>query len=143
MQCLEIMTSTNEYVILNSKMSNLTNYKKVYNINIIIEFTLASFHQRISLNQVATLACMSVSAFCHYFKRCMQKTYIDYLNEVRLRYACEQLLQTNKPVKDIGFESGYNTITYFHRQFLRIYKITPLQYRNQNKMPSEAKVIPL
>jgi AraC-like DNA-binding protein len=129
LQCLENISTVKEYVILSKKKVQI--YKDSDTIDKIIDFTLTSCHHRISLSQVAELACMSVSAFCHYFKRRTQKTYIDFLNEVRVGYACKQLLQTNKPVTDIGYESGYNTVAYFHRQFLRIKKITPLQYRNQ------------
>ena len=72
---------------------------------------------------------MSVPAFCNYFKRSTKKTYIDFLNEVRVGYACNLLMDTKKPVIDICYESGYNTMANFHKQFLKIKKLTPLQYR--------------
>jgi AraC-like DNA-binding protein len=131
LQCLETISAAKEYVILVKKKAQGLIYRNSDPIDKVVEFTLASCHHRISLSHVAELACMSVSSFCHYFKRHTQKTYTDFLNEVRIDYACNQLLQTNKPVTDIGYESGYNTVAYFHRQFLRIKKITPLQYRNQ------------
>ena len=68
-------------------------------------------------------------AFCNYFKRRTQKTYIDFLNEIRVGYACSQLLETNEPVIDICYSSGYNTMAHFHRQFLKLKGLTPLQYR--------------
>ena len=129
LQCLGTMSTTKEYIILSKKKAPGLIYRDKDPIDKIVEFTLASCHNYISLSQVAELACMSVSSFCHYFKRRTQKTYIDFLNEVRIGYACNQLLHTNKPVTDIGYESGYNTVAYFHRQFLRTKKITPLQYR--------------
>ncbi len=48
---------------------------------------------------------------------------------MRIGYACSQLQETNKPVLDICYESGYNTMTNFHKQFLKFKKFTPLQYR--------------
>jgi AraC-like DNA-binding protein len=92
-------------------------------------YTHNHFQDPITLRKAAAVACMSVPSFCFYFKHCTHKTYNDYLNEVRVTYACRQLQETNKPVADIGYESGYNTITHFHRQFLKQIKKTPLQYR--------------
>ena len=67
-----------------------------------------------------------------FFKQCACKTYIAYLNEVRIDYACRQLSETNKPVVEICYESGYNSIVHLHRQFLKSKQTTPLQYRKIN-----------
>ncbi len=93
------------------------------------QFTIDSFRDPVSLSEVAAIACMSVPAFCNYFKRRTQKTYIDFLNEIRVGYACTQLLETNNSVIDICYSSGYNTMAHFHRQFLKLKGLTPLQYR--------------
>jgi AraC-like DNA-binding protein/quercetin dioxygenase-like cupin family protein len=98
-------------------------------IDRIFLYTQNHFQDPITLHQAAMVACMSVPSFCYYFKCITYKTYFDYLNEVRVNYACRQLRETNKPVADICYESGYNTIAHFHRQFLKLKKITPLQYR--------------
>jgi AraC-like DNA-binding protein len=102
-------------------------------IDKVLKYTADCFQEPVTLSKVASIACKSVPSFCHYFKRRTQKTYINYLNEVRVSYACHQLLQTNKPVVDIGYESGYNTVAHFYRQFLRLKKVTPLQYRKQKR----------
>jgi AraC-like DNA-binding protein len=130
LQCLQILASTNkEHTPLNTAETRSTNQKDGDCIDKIIKYTSDTFHEPVTLEKVAAIACKSIPSFCHYFKRRTQKTYIDYLNEVRVAYACNQLLQTNKPVVDIGYESGYNSVANFHRQFLRLKKTTPLQYR--------------
>jgi AraC-like DNA-binding protein len=50
-------------------------------------------------------------------------------NRCAHRYACNLLQDTNKTVLDICYESGYNSIANFHRQFIKIKGYTPLQYR--------------
>lgn len=97
----------------------------------VFAFTLASFRERITLNQVAEVACMSAPAFCNYFKRSTRKTYTDFLNEVRIGYACSLLVDTDHSVLDISLDSGYNTGANFHKQFMRIKRISPLQYRKR------------
>jgi AraC-like DNA-binding protein len=64
-----------------------------------------------------------------YLKTKLFYSYIDFLNEVRVGYACSLLIETEKTVLDICYESGYNTMANFHKQFLKIRKLTPLQFR--------------
>lgn len=129
LQCLDRMSSANEYSILSKKKPREWNNRERSGIDAVLEFTATNFNEPISLSQVAAIACMSIPSFCPYFKLRMGKTYIDHLNEIRINYACRQLQETNKPVTAICYESGYNTFVHFHRQFLRIKKTTPLQYR--------------
>lgn len=130
LQCLQMLAAANkEHTPLNTAESRSLNPKDGDCIDKILKYTSDTFHGPVTLSQVAAIACKSIPSFCHYFKRRTLKTYIDYLNEVRVAYACNQLIQTNKPVVDIGHESGYNSITNFHRQFMRLKKTTPLQYR--------------
>lgn len=129
LQCLQLIASAKEYISFSIADVQELNHSDKDCIDRIFKYTTDTFHEPVSLSQVAAIACKSVPSFCHYFKRRTQKTYINYLNEVRVSYACGQLLQTDKPVTDIGYESGYNTVAHFHRQFLRLKKITPLQYR--------------
>ncbi|OQP54344.1 hypothetical protein A4H97_22950 [Niastella yeongjuensis] len=129
LQCLETISTLKDCIVLTKKKAHKLVHRNSDPIDKIIEFTLSNCHQQISLSQVSILACMSIATFCTWFKRRMHKTFIDFLNEVRIAYACNQLLQTNKPVTAICYESGYNTVAYFHRQFFRLKKTTPLQYR--------------
>jgi AraC-like DNA-binding protein len=143
LQCLEVMTTTNEYQILSKKKAQGLKNKTSDAIDKVIEFTLATYDDRISLSQAAAIACMSIPSFCHYFKQGTGKRYFDYLNEIRINNACRQLLETNKPVTDVCYENGYNTIVHFHRQFLRWKKMTPLQYRKTLSLQiNELNILP-
>ena len=63
---------------------------------------------------------MSVPAFCSYFKKSTKKTYIDFLNEVRVGYACKQLMDTQNNIASICYDSGFNTLANFNKQFLKV-----------------------
>jgi AraC-like DNA-binding protein len=95
----------------------------------VFQFTIDNFREPVRLSQVASIACMSIPSFCEYFKRSTKKTYIDFLNEVRIGYACNLLLDSTCSVQDICFASGYNTVANFHKQFIKIKEMTPLQFR--------------
>jgi AraC-like DNA-binding protein len=98
-------------------------------IESVLQFTTDHFSDNVQLSQVAGIAGVSVKGFCAYFKRTTKKTYINFLNEVRVGYACNLLLDTDQTITAICFSSGYNTIANFHKQFLKIKGLTPLQYR--------------
>jgi AraC-like DNA-binding protein len=131
LQCLQEIGTANDYIVLSQKKAQELIKKNQEVIDAVVEFTMVNFHETIALSKAAAMAYMSVPSFCHYFKQYTHKTYNDFLNEVRINYACQQLIETNKPVADICYESGYNTVAHFHRQFLRSKKITPLQYRKR------------
>jgi AraC-like DNA-binding protein len=132
LQCLQSLSVSKELTLLSTPEVMPVNAHDKECIDRIFTFTRSHFRDPISLRKVAAVACMSVPSFCYYFKRRTQKTYIDFLNEVRINYACQQLLSTDLPVTDICYDSGYNTIGHFHRQFLKLRKTTPLQYRKQH-----------
>ncbi|MGK2864659.1 MAG: helix-turn-helix domain-containing protein [Chitinophagaceae bacterium] len=77
------------------------------------------------------MANMSVSAFCRYFKRNTKKTYIEFVNEIRIGHACQSLLHTDITITQICYESGFNTIANFNKQFLKVKGIKPSAYKKQ------------
>lgn len=71
------------------------------------------------------------------FKEIYGITIICQLNIFRTANAAKLLKSTARTVKEIGFESGFNDLAYFRRQFFRIYSVTPAQYR---KIHSEGHI---
>lgn len=109
----------------------LLNTKDKYRIDKVLSFTMENFREQIRLEEIASKACMSVPAFCSYFKKCTGKTYIDFLNKIRIGNACKLLTSTNDPIITICYECGFNSISNFHKIFFRSINKTPLQYRKQ------------
>jgi AraC-like DNA-binding protein len=128
-ECLHVIAESKEYLEVSTQEITSLTPKDKQCIDRVFQFTIDSFKEPVSLPEVAAIACMSVPAFCRYFKRSTKKTYTEFLNEVRIGYACNLLQETQKTVLDICYESGYNSIANFHRQFFKIKSYTPLQYR--------------
>ena len=73
---------------------------------------------------------MSIPAFCNYFKKSTRKKYIDFLNEIRIGYACKLLTDnTQTTVEGACYDSGFNTLANFNKQFLKVKGMTPSKYR--------------
>jgi AraC-like DNA-binding protein len=87
--------------------------EKVYN------FSINNFSDSsICLEKVAESINMNKAAFCRYFKKITNKTYFQFLNEIRIGNACKILIEDeNKSITDVAFLSGYNNMSNFNRQF--------------------------
>ncbi|MEA4917892.1 AraC family transcriptional regulator [Proteiniphilum sp.] len=82
----------------------------------------------VSLQRVADIAGMNESAFCRYFLKKTSKTCFQYINELRITYACKLLLERRLTISQICYESGYNNISNFNRQFKKITGYSPTDY---------------
>jgi AraC-like DNA-binding protein len=100
-------------------------------MNTILEFSFRESHRKIYLEEVAQLANLSVEAFCRYFKIHTRKTYINFLNEVRVSHACQLLIQRDLSVDQICYTSGFSNVSHFNRTFKKITGKTPLGFRGQ------------
>lgn len=100
-------------------------------INKVFGYIIDNFKTNVCLDEVASLACMTPNAFCKYFKKITQKTFIEVVVEYRLNYAATQLIHTNKPVAEICFDCGFNDVAHFIRMFKSKMEVSPLQYKKQ------------
>jgi len=100
----------------------------------VYEYLFQNFNQTIKLNDVAALAHMNPSAFSRYFKRVNRKTLTRFINEIRIGYACKKLQEKQYNITEICYESGYNSISNFNKQFKAITKLSPSEYINKSKI---------
>lgn len=109
---------------------NIKNYDGK-RLNKVLEFTFHEYHRTIKLQEVAAVANLSVEAFCKYFKTRTRKTYISFLNEIRINNACKLLTEEDKSIADICYETGFSNLSNFNRIFKKIKDVSPRDYRNQ------------
>ena len=127
--CLQLIADSKEYETLSTHEVKSFTSKTQERIDKIFSYTIDHFQDPISLNTIADYAGMSVPAFCNYFRKSTKKTYIDFLNEIRISHACQLLIDTQKTILEICFESGFNTVANFNKQFLKLKKTTPSSFR--------------
>jgi AraC-like DNA-binding protein len=76
---------------------------------------------------------MSTTAFCRYFKTHTRKTYIEFLNEIRINNACMMLQKEDAAVTEVCYQVGFNNLSNFNRAFKKIMKQTPMEYRENGE----------
>lgn len=99
----------------------------------VLEFVLDHFRNEIRIEQIASIAGMAPAAFCRYFKNRTRKTFVEYVNELRISQARKLLTNINLSVGQVGLECGFNNSSHFHRQFKLNTGMTPFQYQNAGK----------
>ncbi len=95
----------------------------------VFDYIARNFHQPITLEEIADYANLSKYAFCRYFKRITNKSFVAYLNEFRTGRACKLLAKEHYSVSQIGALVGFNNLSNFNRQFKKFMHCTPSTYR--------------
>lgn len=95
----------------------------------VFDWVTENLEREIRLPDAAAVAGMQVNAFSRFFALRTRKTFSAFVQELRLRKAASLLAETDMPVTAICFDCGYNNVSNFNRQFLRLYRMNPLAYR--------------
>jgi AraC-like DNA-binding protein len=126
---LQRLTSK-KYVKLSSEYFNVVKSEETESrINKVCQFIQKNSTKPISVERAANLVHLSPSAFCKFFKRATGKTFSDYVNDIRIGNACQVLTESDKIIGDIAYETGFESLTYFNRIFLRKKGTTPREFR--------------
>jgi len=107
------------------------NEKNVERIDRVKNWILENLDQEIKLEEVTRVARMSSKSFSRFFKKNTGKTFIQYVNELRVGLACRKLMQSDASVSEICFESGFNNLSNFNRQFKERKGTSPKHFRKQ------------
>lgn len=108
---------------------NLNKESETDRMGQVYEFVMKNFKEKIALEEVSEIANLSVSAFSRYFKTRVNKSFSDFLSEVRISHACKLLHEEEMNISEISFECGFFTLSNFNKQFKERTGKTPLAYK--------------
>lgn len=130
LQILEILAATDEYELITSAYAFYrADEIKTLQLRDIYNYTLMHFREDISLEDVAAIRNLTVTSFCRYFRMMTNKSYYDFLIEVRISHACRLLVEDKKPAEALCYECGFRNVSNFYRHFKRVTGMTPLEYK--------------
>ena len=131
---LQVLAVSDEYILLNSHVTLPTTIRKLHiRLQNIFNYVEQNFQEEINIKTVADIAHLTVPAFCNYFKKIMNITFTDFINQYRIEQACI-LLQQDKSVGEVCFECGFNNVPYFNKVFKNILKKTPSEFKKTKTM---------
>ena len=105
------------------------NARQTERIERVCQWASRHFREPLTLEEAARRAHLSPAAFSRFFHRATNRPFTRFLNELRIGHACRLLLETERTVAEIAFESGFDTLSNFNRRFRQFKTTTPREYR--------------
>jgi AraC-like DNA-binding protein len=106
-----------------------------------IDRVLAHIHehytQELTLQALANVAALSVSALHRMFRKHARTNVSEYITRIRIGDACARLASTEQPIAHISDAVGYGTFANFNRQFKLLTSMTPREYRTYFRRTAE------
>ncbi|MDH6364094.1 two-component system response regulator YesN [Enterococcus sp. PF1-24] len=99
-----------------------------------LHFIQEHYTERLTLETVSAHVFMNPQYFSRVFKKEIGISYTDYVNNLRIKHACELLANSDYPSYRISSECGFNDPSYFNRVFFKQMKTTPKKYRMQTNV---------
>lgn len=97
----------------------------------VYEYVMQNYQGKVTLEEAAQISNLSVSAFSRFFKSRVNKSFSDFLTDVRISHACKLLHETNLNISEISYDCGFFTLSNFNKLFKERIKMTPVQYRKE------------
>ena len=97
-----------------------------------VKYMESNYRHKIIINMIAEAADMSESLFYKKFRQYTDTSPTDYLRDIRIRHAEHELLNTDKQIKSIAYETGFRNSSYFVKQFKEVTGISPKQFRDKH-----------
>lgn len=96
-----------------------------HRMNQVYKYVMEHFREQISVDDIAEQIHMTTTSFCRFFKKRTNKSFIQYVNDIRIGYACKLLLEEDYNISQIAYESGFENLSNFNKQFKKIKSVTP------------------
>jgi AraC-like DNA-binding protein len=105
-----------------------TKNKRILTIH---EYLMNNYRESIDLKKVASLVNMAECSVCRFFKSIVGVTIFEYLNKIKVDFACKLLMDKSLTILDVAIDSGFNNISHFNKQFKKVTGVSPLVYRTR------------
>lgn len=134
LQILSLLAESKELVLLSSEgYSQYINENTNDRLNKVHAYIMNNFKSSIRLADAADVANMSPTAFSRYFKQRMQKPFSQFVNELKVGYACKLLMSHKFSIQQICFECGFQNVSNFNKQFKSYTELSPKQFQLKHR----------
>jgi AraC-like DNA-binding protein len=129
---LQVYTDWQNSCILDDATRSVRmNYPKIMKIK---EYIETNIRKRLKINELAQIANVSPNFLCSIFKKITGETIIDTINNEKIILAKMDLVNTDKRMKEISYDLGFENDTYFYTLFRKKSGISPSAYRYLHRL---------
>lgn len=118
---------SNNYCTKNNTAKGLPS--DLESIRPILQYISENFQSDIKISDLANVMHRSESYLMIYFRNVIGITAIEYINQLRIKAACEQLRTTNDLILGVAYDCGFKNLSNFNRQFKRIMGMPPMEFK--------------
>lgn len=97
----------------------------------------ANYNQPIGLKDLCDKLYLSNGYLSRFFKRNYGMSFAEYLTNIRLFHAVDDLLYTNANITKIAYDNGFANVAVFNKAFKKVYGETPSSMRKKNEHKDE------
>jgi len=97
-----------------------------------LQYIIQNFQADIRVKDLLHLTNMSNTAFYNAFKYSYRMPFKTYLMSVRIGYASRLLIDETMCISEIAYDSGFENLSNFNRQFKKMKGVTPSHFRQKN-----------
>jgi AraC-like DNA-binding protein len=134
LQILTLLAISNDLILLASDgYSQYNNENDNDRLNKVHAYIMNNFKSPIRLTDAADIANMSPTAFSRYFKQRMQKSFSQFVIELKIGYACKLLMRHQFSILQICYECGFQNVSNFNKLFKNYTELSPKQFQLKHK----------
>ncbi len=126
----DLSLTKNQRLLSVSQMSR-DDFDNSDKVKLFYNFIQENYANKITLDQVSSLLNMSKVSFNRFIKKSTERTFVEYLNDVRIENASRMLAEETFGVSEIAYKCGFYNIANFNRVFKKAKGCTPSQYRKE------------
>jgi AraC-like DNA-binding protein len=123
-----LMCTLNNFYVADDQLKSVTALTKA------IKFIERNYSQKIKIEDCAEVAKVSMSTLNRNFRKVYQTSIAEYLTRFRIHAACHELKDTTLGMTEIALNCGFFDLSHFSKQFKKMMRMTPMQYRKQIKL---------
>ena len=100
-------------------------------IALLHDYMMNHYREEIDLKRLAELVSMAEGSLCRFFKSNVGLSVFEYLNRIKVEFACKLLMDPELGIFDVCLDSGFNNLSHFNKQFRKEMGVTPTEYRKR------------
>lgn len=120
-------------IFVYEQMKSFSDLNISTDIENVLRYIAQNFSMTITLEDVAEHINLSPTYLSKKFKKITGLTFVEYVNYIRIRQACQMLITTDDNITKIAVNCGFNSSNYFKDCFRRIIGMSPREFRNRSK----------
>lgn len=132
LEILSILSESTDLTFVNSEAySPVKNQNTNDRLSDVFIFIKEHHKEDISLIEISKIANLTPTSFCRMFKLKAKKSFVEYLNEIRVANACKFIMESDMGMAEIAYECGFKTASNFNRIFKKSTGTTPKEYKKK------------